>query len=381
MFLERSRNSPLTLDISFPDDHYDPDASPVIDILSQGYHRWYDLSLSIPQGFTRPDLLFPNVRDKIVPALSCLRLMSRRVQSNLNTIGQLFKSCPSLRTLCIEGLAIAPYVSVLPFSQITRVEFWSAHTPLVLQFLLRLPHVQKLCLNYIVRWTGGAEVKHVALPALTSLALSAKSQADIDDLSQYLITPSLETLTISSYPPWRSERLPSWPHWESSAVENLLARSGCSITSLSLESLPITDAQAVTLLQLMPALTSLRIEEPDLEKAKPNRIATSTFFRHLVVDQESHRMGRPGTTFLPLLTSITFKVKAQGLPEEDFFAAVASRWVPDAARAKVIGIECLQSVDVTAVGSGRDPNSALKSLRCFRDAGLRLNVVCQSVTG
>ncbi|KAJ8095179.1 hypothetical protein PM082_010401 [Marasmius tenuissimus] len=230
----------------------------------------------------------------------------------------------------------------------------------------------------VKKGSGASEAHHFLFSGIKTLYLCNKAQEDLDEQLHHPTLPSLEALTISSCPSWRSSRVRLG--WEDSVAEKFLTRSGCSITSLCLQSLPITDTQTLSLLKLIPTLNSLKIEEPNLLEANPNKIITSIFFRHFVVDQESYRIGTPGTTFLPLLTEITLKVKGQGLAEKDFLDAVTSRWVPDAARARDIGVECLRFVDVTVVGNGGDSDSTLESLRCFHDAGLRLNVTYQSAT-
>ncbi|KAK1225060.1 hypothetical protein PQX77_012007 [Marasmius sp. AFHP31] len=386
LYMKRSKICPLTLEISFPNDHYDLDPLAVIEILSRSCGRWRYFTISIPDTFTRPELLFPTLHGEALPLLESFHLISRPAfkadRSAPVVINRLFGTCPSLRNLWMEGSIVGqPTRLGLPLSQMTRVTLEVAFTQVTMDSLGRMPHLRELSLSYIVK-QDGMEVQHVLSSTIETLSLSAKAQGDLDDVFQHLTTPSLKTLTISSYAKSRATWLSkTWPSWQGSVVPDFLTRSGCSITSLCLESLPMTDTQTVSLMKLVPTLTSLRIEELGLSKAGPNKIVTATFLREFVVDQESHRIGHLVTTFLPLLTDLTLKMKAQGLSEEDLFAAIASRWVPDAARARDIGVECLQSVDITVVGSGLDPDSALKSLRCFRDAGLRLNVVCRPATG
>ncbi|KAK1225063.1 hypothetical protein PQX77_012010 [Marasmius sp. AFHP31] len=198
----------------------------------------------------------------------------------------------------------------------------------------------------------------------------------------HMTLPELESLTFALWGVSREDTYTYWPDWDAVATTDFLSRSGCSLTSLHLQSLPITDRQTIALLQTMPQLVSLKIEEPqfpgvtttDLSSNK-NRIVTDTFLHHLLVNQEKYRIGQPGTSFLPLLTSLTVKLHAQTLPEQSLFAVVSSRWIPDPTRAREIGVECLRSVGITVMG-GEDIESTLESLRCFRDAGLRLNIDC-----
>ncbi|KAJ8072797.1 hypothetical protein PM082_016356 [Marasmius tenuissimus] len=196
----------------------------------------------------------------------------------------------------------------------------------------------------------------------------------MDILFRHLTIPALKSLSVSSDPAARLDISATGQSWQSSGIGNILARSGCRITSLCLESLPITDTEVLTLLGSMPTLTSLQVEEFALPAHGTNKIVTEVFLRRLVIYQEAYWIGRPGVNFLPLLTDIVFKVRAHGLAEEDLFAVVASRWVPEADRAKELEIQCLRSIDITVMDCNDQVDSSLESLTWFRDAGLRVNI-------
>lgn len=51
---------------------------------------------------------------------------------------------------------------------------------------------------------------------------------------------------------------------------------------------------------------------------------------------------------------------------------IASRWLPDPARAKALGVDCLRSVVFVVMVSKEQDVGCLDSLNCFKDAGLRL---------
>ncbi|KAL0060789.1 hypothetical protein AAF712_012432 [Marasmius tenuissimus] len=170
-----------------------------------------------------------------------------------------------------------------------------------------------------------------------------------------------------------------WVTWESDAVVDFLARSSCSITSLSLQNLPITGDQAITLLELIPTLVSLEIKErprteEDLETGPlPNRIITQPFLKRLAVEHEMFRSSHP---FLPLLTDIRIALWEDDSIEQGLFNTVASRWIPDPVQAKETGVKSLKSVTITMLGREDDSGDRwwLKALKCFRDVGLRLRV-------
>ncbi|KAL0060791.1 hypothetical protein AAF712_012434 [Marasmius tenuissimus] len=109
---------------------------------------------------------------------------------------------------------------------------------------------------------------------------------------------------------------------------------------LLLQNLPITDVQTISLLEHIPTLVSLEIEEcptrmdsedPE-EVPSPNRIITEPFLRRLTVDRSS----RP---FLPLLTDLTIAMRKDDHVEQGLLNAVGSRWILDPVWAKEIGVK------------------------------------------
>ncbi|KAL0568369.1 hypothetical protein V5O48_013615 [Marasmius crinis-equi] len=209
------------------------------------------------------------------------------------------------------------------------------------------------------------------------MSLALQSQEDMDNFLPYLTTSGLAYLSLSSRDADRRNVLQVWPVWTASVTADFLARSACSLTTLCLKRLPITDRQAIILLELMPDLTSLQIEELEDPGVTSNRVVTDTFLQQLVVDQESYRLGQAGDSFLPRLTDIRLRLHGNNLSEQDLFAVVSSRWIPEVARQAETGIACLTSVDITVMGG----DSKLESLQCYRDAGLRLNVTYQPIVG
>ncbi|KAJ8095170.1 hypothetical protein PM082_010392 [Marasmius tenuissimus] len=383
-FIEHSKTSPLDIAVTFPIDSNGSDEwiSSVVEVLSRGCARWRSLSLSLPNNITLPNDLFQNVRGQALPLLQYLQINNRNtsgVASNLDVLAGVFDVCTSLRTLDIERKTAFVSVIGLPCHQITRLNLYRAWSSDCLAFARLFQRLQELHFQFVV---AKAETNTESLVSNTiqTLSLSSRCQKDHDALLKHMTLLELESLTFSSWSVSHKDPCTSWSDWNAAATTEFLSRSRCSLTSLHLQSLPITDQQTIDLLQTMPQLTSLKIEEfqspgvvtTDLFLNK-NRIVTDEFLHYLVVNQERYRIGQPGTSFLPLLTDLTVKLHAQTLPEQSLFAAVSSRWIPDPMRAREIGVECLKSVDIIVVG-GEDSESTLESLRCFRDAGLRLNI-------
>ncbi|KAL0065883.1 hypothetical protein AAF712_007187 [Marasmius tenuissimus] len=199
---------------------------------------------------------------------------------------------------------------------------------------------------------------------INSIAFTWDDQEDADLNLQSLTLPELTSLEMrgNSWQVLRSWY--QWPSWVSSTTAEFLTRSACSITSLSLVWLPITDQQTIDLLELMPTLTSLEIVER--ETNAPNVIITGKFTRRLVVDSQT-------SPFLPFLTKIMLAMQTKGLVEQDLLDVISSRWNPDPIQARESGVECLRSVGITVTGKHTGQDS-LSSLARFKAEGLQLNV-------
>ncbi|KAJ8095161.1 hypothetical protein PM082_010383 [Marasmius tenuissimus] len=155
-----------------------------------------------------------------------------------------------------------------------------------------------------------------------------------------------------------------------------LTRSGCrtTLTSLRLDSPRLSDTQAIALLQLLPMLTTLEIVEEQQVLESGGRPITGTFLKHFVVPHQPEVLHTRKILF-PRLTDPVFRVAQKNeMVEQDFYDAISSRWIPDPALAREIGVACLRSARITVMWR-LSPDPAvfgLSSLECFGDAGLRL---------
>ncbi|KAJ8075909.1 hypothetical protein PM082_021541 [Marasmius tenuissimus] len=236
--------------------------------------------------------------------------------------------------------------------------------------------------------SDSGNTEHHSSNTVTSITSEFDSQLAFGATFRLLTIPSLTSLHLCG----SNESLYEWPIWDGVAVADFLSRSSCSITSLCLKNLPITADQTITLLEHIPTLVSLEIEErrrPDSEEDEdeeldapesnslaaliPNCIITRSFLQRLTVEHEVFHSSHP---FLPLLTNITIAMREDDIAEKELFNAVASRWIPDPVQAKEIGVESLKSVTITFLEREGDSEERglWKALECFRDAGLRLRV-------
>ncbi|KAL0056603.1 hypothetical protein AAF712_016792 [Marasmius tenuissimus] len=333
VFMTRSKKSPLTVEV-VPSGKYEPDASSVVDMLLQNCDRWEHFSLSNPAVITRGELLFPAVRGQNLFRLRSLRIQYRDRNkddegelSDIDDLAGVFSLCLSLRGIDLE-VNFPGFMDELelPLSQITRASITAASVQNIVDFLPSCSHLRELHLINVGELPE--ENEHTDTwesSTLQHISCALQSQDDIDSLFPRLTNPSVEFLSLSSLPQFSSRAvLNAWPLWPGLSIMDYISCSNCSITTLHLKRLPITAQQTTAVLQLMPNLASLQIEELARPASHSNRIVTNEFLQQFVVDQESHWFGHTRSPFLPHLTDLYLKVHGTVTFERDSFALVSS---------------------------------------------------------
>ncbi|KAK1218413.1 hypothetical protein PQX77_018877 [Marasmius sp. AFHP31] len=385
LFLDRSVTEPLHLQLHFPgpgfyvlDQDYSSGISSIFRVLHEHAARWQALYLAYP-----PPTFFFTQHD--FPVLRKVELYS--LHSTLSdTFFSLFGNAQSLRTFDVCGELLEDFRFDIPFHQIKTLFVRNPYvTAVFASHFARFPALETLYMKGISCDGDPSDqdnTEHHLSKTITSATFEFDIQPALDITFRLLTLPSLTSLEVrgSEGPPY------VWPIWEGGAVTDFLSRSSCSITSLFLKNLPITSDQTITLLEHIPTLASLEIEEcermdeelevePEVEPL-PNRIVTQFFLQRLTVEHKVFRPFRPSHSFLPLLTDITIAMRKDDSVEHGLFNAVASRWIPDPEEAKEIGVKSLKSVAITLLEREGDSDERrwLKSLEYFRDAGLRLRL-------
>ncbi|KAK1221100.1 hypothetical protein PQX77_016147 [Marasmius sp. AFHP31] len=271
--------------------------------------------------------------------------------------------CPSLHSLSVGPECFLREELALPWHQLKELTIRFSFSPRALWFIALHPYLESLTLFRV----GGKRDNrsHLISDTIRQVHAIMENQEDANMLSDMTL-PALTSLTMEAAP----EKLVLWNIWGESVATDFLIRSGCSLTSLSIKWIPITDHQIIRLLEQTPTLSSLSIEETS--KETPNAIVTGVLLRRLIVEHEDSTF-QSGRTLLPSLTDLTMVIRAQGLVEQEIFDAVSSRQIADPLRAKEFGVECLRSVSVTVMG-GDAAEYSMRSLECYRDTGLRLLV-------
>ncbi|KAK1219983.1 hypothetical protein PQX77_017267 [Marasmius sp. AFHP31] len=375
LFLDRSATQPLYLQLCFFNMDQDSNGmSSILHVLHDHAARWQVLDL---MGFTP---CFPSPpRQHGFPALQEVILIGIH-STPPNTLLSLFRNAQSLRTFDVSGNLLENFQFDIPFHQIKTLVVRNPPPRMLSAFiehLARFPALETLYINEIdYPPLKQDNATHHLSQTITSVTFEFEDQRAMDFMFRALTLPSLTSLQVGGT--HHAALYGRWSVWQGEAVADFLSRSSCSVTSLCLKNVPITDVQTISLLQLIPTLASLDVEEiprpnkTDRAGSFPNRIITQPFLQRLTVE---HEVFRPSHPFLPLLNDITITMREDDTVERELFNAVASRWIPDTYEAEKIGVKSLKSVAIRLEREGKSKDRQwLKSLECFRVAGLSLRV-------
>ncbi|KAJ8083155.1 hypothetical protein PM082_009024 [Marasmius tenuissimus] len=163
-------------------------------------------------------------------------------------------------------------------------------------------------------------------------------------------------------------------NWTGASIQDLVLRSGCTITYLHLQSLPIDGSQLLSLLTSLPTIESLCIVEYDQGRyLSRNRMVTQTLLDGLTVNAP---LGGPSSipmSVLPRLTEMKLVICPQELLSQSLLRVLTSRWLPDPVKAAELGVNCLSFVAVTVFSNDKTPpQMPLDCLQCLKEAGMRL---------
>ncbi|KAI3616955.1 hypothetical protein WG66_004112 [Moniliophthora roreri] len=376
LFLERSQKAPLKLELDFS--HTEGNIEPVLDTLSllvQHSNRWFDLELRVMTSIIRHPV-FTQIRGRL-PLLKWLYFNEVPIPDSApepvdDWIDRLniLEFAPNLSHLAFKpDFHVVDFL--LPLEQIRTLKLHDSYAINSLEFLPLCSNVQRLELFRV----GGGEAytgPMVTCSNIQNLVIEAESQDDVSCILRHSNFPQLTSILISGLKSGISE---DWVRWDDLEVpiETFLRRSACTITTLHLQSLPMLDHQAISLLRLMPALENLHIQEMvrDNEEFPINKIVTSVFLQNLLVD---HACSSESTPFLPRLANLTLAVHGYNLDGEALLKAITSRWLATRGLPSDVGVNSLKSVSIRLIGEACHIENDLFALDGFRDAGLRVSV-------
>ncbi|KAL0575911.1 hypothetical protein V5O48_006057 [Marasmius crinis-equi] len=368
IFMDRSGVRPLQLELDFKgivDDMADA-LRPIMGILARNCVRWQDVSLL---RLDKYDAFLSHNSEGM--AFSALRTLRMHSYDSLPPVARsLFKDSPALKSFEIGSQeAFEGEHFDLPWHQIETLTISLSDAPAALAFMSSFTHLKNLHLSRVghdLSVTAADYNRHYSSNTMRSIEFTWDDQGDADTTLSRLTLPELSSLTMCNSGDGGPEE---WPVWDESPAMDFLTRSACTITTLCLKELPMTDQQGIALLELMPFLATLEIEESSMT---PHKIITQRLLQRLVVDHQEALLS--GRSFLPLLTRLVLVVRKDGLVAQDFIDAVSSRWIPDREQAKEIGVDCMRSASISVMRGDASDVEKFSFLECFRDVGLQLTV-------
>ncbi|KAJ8083168.1 hypothetical protein PM082_009037 [Marasmius tenuissimus] len=384
LFLKQSQTSPLRLSLTVANNSDETEgALPILRTIVEHCERWEHLSLMTKtQQFPRL-ATFDSVHGRL-PLLKSLFLKPASYQSESNRPWECFVTCPALHILHVKPppsrFHLPGQQLSLPWTQIKTLQLSPSYNYAAFPHLGLCTAVEYLRLERV----GGGDhpgnyTSHVVHYGLRTLDIDrADDQSEVDGIFKHTTLPGLSSLKIWGH--WDDLRPRKWPRWDNSCLEAFLERSFCTITSLQLQSLPITDTETLSLLGMIPTITSLYLGE--LRGHPQNRIVTRYFWDGLKVSR-----GSPSAVSIPLvpqLTDLKLVVHEEDLDADAFLNTLSSRWLPDPSHASELGIECLSRVVIVVVLKREDEQRAWKDgcldcLECLRDTGMRISITYGSL--
>ncbi|KAF9077338.1 hypothetical protein BDP27DRAFT_1312224 [Rhodocollybia butyracea] len=197
--------------------------------------------------------------------------------------------------------------------------------------------------------------------------------------------PALQEMSISY-----EELLDRDILWPQDKFISFLVRSGCSLTTLEIENIAISNDSLVSLLVNTPELRRFNFyEKPVAEMAemkKKSKAPTSkhqhitmSFIARLhayygdIEDGNSHGLASP---IVPKLEHLSLRVLADWFDIDHLFIdVVCSRWSPEPSVVAMTGVQCLKSVKLKVLGRNLN-EEVYRPLIQLRKAGLQVDIVC-----
>ncbi|KAF5371756.1 hypothetical protein D9758_003511 [Tetrapyrgos nigripes] len=349
-------------------ERYVEPARVVLEMLLAQSLRWRDVTLALPNFISNDDLAV--LRGKL-PRLRLLNFLSL---SDLDA--DAFEMAPSLKVLlCSTNLK-------LPWAQILDLTVRFNHPKRIVEVLTKATAALDVKLSRCTLFNiGVAGVELQASPLvhnLTSFSIMVNQEyPDFHHWFKWLTLPNLTSLDVAGYE--SSLPVACTSVFENNCFPSFLSRSSCTITSLSLINLPLSESDAMALLTALPSLSSLTIHERT--DPQRNTTLTSTFFNSLTI---KHNTTFSNSHSLPLrlerLRSLDLRVHG-AFPAKVIVDVIVSRWSGnDLEYSAAVGVDSLMKVKILALRSEGamvlDVQELHDSLEAYK--GLGLSLYCES---
>ncbi|THU75283.1 hypothetical protein K435DRAFT_881172, partial [Dendrothele bispora CBS 962.96] len=319
--LQRSSQVPLDLKLRVEGAATDIDRTISDGVIWPTSHRWRSLDVydgPFKVGIKR---LWSQITD--LSNLECLEVTASTLITALDASPAL---CQAARLRCLHlNLFHAPEISILtaplqafPWAQLTTLCLVCMNCPPQFNIICACMHLTKLELLMDREYAYGDLPSHNGTDLVTLKHLN-DLRFEMGDFNGYelrpllievfsrMTTPALKHLTVSFPSPdieWFIDHNSS-NCWSLDAFAEFARRSGCTLTSLCIDS-PITPSECLSLLRLFPDLTELDIREPSDDPEFegldfPWKIITDSLFNGLRTPYPTDRLFEDRTTTIPCI--------------------------------------------------------------------------------
>ncbi|KAK7029668.1 hypothetical protein VNI00_014366 [Paramarasmius palmivorus] len=349
-FLARSKSSPLSLKLNVMGGGEGPlktkaskTCIAILRSLVRHSDRWQRLEFRVSQYGLRHPVLQPIIGR--MPILRELRLTGvdepDLFKESISPCDSraLFSACPSLTHVLINGWILESELD-LPWSQIRTLELQVIYClPELTAVLALCPRVEKLRLNDVAVFEEPEDDLVDPVSPIPSIKhLSTVLSDDAGHTFYYLNLPELRSLRLEGF--WSGQ---TW-NTKDIHIDSFLERSSCTIISLSLITCPLSDRETISLLQTIPSLEYLRVEEQQWMWSRTDpkhRVVTTFFWKSLVAD-----VATTSSCIVPSLKELTLTFHGGDLDENALLDALMHRSNPNAGGV----VACLNRIGLEIAG-------------------------------
>ncbi|KAF9077391.1 hypothetical protein BDP27DRAFT_1413804 [Rhodocollybia butyracea] len=334
--------------------------------------RWRYLNLSL--DFTNLEMFpsFAALKNCAFPSLKSLQFC---VKHEGLTKFDIFRAAPQLTQLTLSTLPAVERNVMFPWGQIKTLELSFVDPDYELfEALAFCPSLETLSYVFSYYEDDSFEIPPQFSETICSLSVSFMEIHYIPETLSVLMDaacfPALQEMSIN-YEELYSETL-----WPQAKVISFLLRSGCSLTTLEIGNVIISNEDLAALLGNTPELRRFNFHEGPKGPASHHQLITMSFIARLhayrdIEDIDYHGFANP---LVPKLEHLSLRVLADWFNvDQVFIDVICSRWSPELSVVAMTGIDCLKSVKLTVMG--RELNEEVyKPLILLRKAGLQVEL-------
>ncbi|KAF5372157.1 hypothetical protein D9758_005103 [Tetrapyrgos nigripes] len=376
--LARSRHLPLSVTLDLQNINSIPRT--VMERLVSESHRWCNLTISLNSRLGRfaEEKILSTITE--LPALAALECSN--ATDALVRLSQGLKKAPKLASLKLVN-SEWPHQKIANMSSLTSLELDGDVVPEGTEWVPRCPNLTHLSLWALQTTRSYRRVRDIPAGSRSITSLSVMLWTHVDcvtgELLRNLELPLLTSLSLtgpSEYPGPCEKAL--------NTLWGCISHSGCTLSSLRLDNVPIDDKAFITLLKLIPSLTEIIIDHHDPTLHRP--LITDALFQAMQLPgkqkptkatkkstRSTVQLESPPDLLLPKLQQLSLKVGCQTFKSKQFVDMVSSRRNLQAVYVE-LGAKCLQLVELIVLDEANDGLDAYEALFELKEEGLRVEV-------